>query len=142
MWFLFVIGFDFGILVVVIVTAAARVVVVISNNFCVFISCGGSRCICSCSGVNRSCGGSSIAHLFLTYHYHYHHHHHSQHHNHHLHSQLHHRTLNYGTFDDVGISDIGLVVMVVVVMVGYLGCWWNSDVFSGDDNCGNGGSCD
>ena len=90
MWFLFVIGFHFGIFVVEIVTAAARVVVVISNNFCVFISCGGSRCICSCSGVNRSCGGSSIAHLFLTYHYHYHHHHHSQHHNHHLHNQLHH----------------------------------------------------
>ena len=41
-----------------------------------------------------------------------------------------------------GVSDIGWVVMVVVVMVGYLGCWWYSDVFGGDDNCGNGGSCD
>ena len=45
-----------------------------------------------------------------------------------------HHTFNYGTSDDGGISDIGLVVMVVGVMVRYLGCWWYSDVDGGDDS--------
>ena len=34
-----------------------------------------------------------------------------------------HHTLNYGTSDDGDISDIGWLVMVVVVMVRYLRCW-------------------
>ena len=38
-----------------------------------------------------------------------------------------------------GVSDIGWVVMVVVVMVMYL---WSSDGDCGDDGCCNGGNCD
>ena len=70
-------------MLVVMVTAAVRVVVISKKLFnCIF--CGGIRCIGSCSGVNRGCGGSSIAHHFHTYHYHYHYNHH---HNHHHHNQ-------------------------------------------------------
>ena len=54
-------------MVVVMVTAAVRVVVVISTNLfnCIFL--GGIHGIGSCSGVNRGCCGSSIAHHFHTY---------------------------------------------------------------------------
>ena len=57
-------------MVVVMVTAAVRVLVVISSNLfnCIFFH--RIHCIGSCSGVNRGCCGSSIAHHFHTYHYH------------------------------------------------------------------------
>ena len=74
-------------MVVVMVTAAVRVVVVISNNLFNCIFSGGICSIGSCSGVNRGCGGSSIAHYFHTYRYHYHHH---NHHHNHLNHQLYH----------------------------------------------------
>ena len=125
-------------------TSAVRGVVVISINLFNFIFVGGIHCIGSCSGVNSVCCGSAIAHHFHTYHYHYHHHHHNpnHHHNHRLHNQLHHQLYHTPyTSNDGGISDIGWFVMMVVVMVRYLGCWWYSDVDGGDDSCCNGGSC-
>ena len=48
-------------------TAAVRVVVISKILFnCIF--CDGIGCIGSFSGVNRVCGGSSIAHHLHTYH--------------------------------------------------------------------------
>ena len=38
-----------------------------------------------------------------------------------------------------GVSDIGWVELVVMVMVMYM---WSSDGNFGDDGCFNGGSCD
>ena len=51
------------------VTAAVRVVVIREKKIFNCIFCDGICCIGSCSGVNRVCGGSSIAHHFHTYHY-------------------------------------------------------------------------
>ena len=53
-------------MLVVMVTTAVRGVVN-SKKIFNFIFCGGICCIHSCSGVNRGCGGSAIAH-----HYYYH----------------------------------------------------------------------